>query len=354
MGREIFMKLENSLIGEKTIAFSIAQEILTTSVNIPTIPANTKKILAIVRQPNDQIDIPLLVKLVESDPGLFTRILQLANSPFYTEVEKIVSLRSAITRIGLIEIVSSVCLHFFQKMLPRFPDIKGFSYDDFWSYSFACAVANRRLGHPNLEMGVLPGELYMTGMLHGMGKLLLAIHFPNEFSKCLQKAQDFKCPLYQVEKDLFGTTDALVASNVLKTWHLPPSICEGVAFHQMPQMAPPEHLIVAGLTQFAYTIAGLSGLGRNGDGRNLDLASTYFGQLPKLKISKPDVQKKLVREILDSLGESGESITPGANGASTRQNGIKKSENRYGNNPGQTEPAKKGMFGWVKSLWTGN
>jgi hypothetical protein len=118
LGREVFMKLENSLVGEKTIAFSIAQEILTTSVNIPTIPANAKKILAIVRQSNDQIDIPLLVKLVKSDPGLFTRIMQLANSQFYTEVQKIVSLRAAITRIGLIEIVSSVCLYFFQKIYP--------------------------------------------------------------------------------------------------------------------------------------------------------------------------------------------------------------------------------------------
>ncbi len=44
--------MENTLVGEKTIAFSIAQEILTTSVNIPTIPTNGTKILAIVKQPN--------------------------------------------------------------------------------------------------------------------------------------------------------------------------------------------------------------------------------------------------------------------------------------------------------------
>ena len=227
----------NKLVGEKTIAFSIAQEILTTSVNIPTIPANGTKIIAIVRQPTDQIDIPRFIKLVESDPGLFTRILQLANSPFYTEIDKIVSLRVAITRIGLVEIINSVCLYFFQKMLPKFPDLDGFSYDKFWSHSWACAVANRRLGHPNLEMGVLPGELYMTGMLHGVGKLLMAIHYPNEFSLCLKKARDLKLPLHQVEKDVFGTTDALVASNVLKSWNLPDNVCEGVAFHQMPELA---------------------------------------------------------------------------------------------------------------------
>lgn len=344
--------MENSLVGEKTIAFSIAQEILTTSVNIPTIQANVKKIIAIVRQPTDKIDIPGFVKLVESDPGLYTRILQLANSPFYAEIDKIVSLRAAITRIGLIEIVSSVCLHFFQKMLPRFPDIKGFSYDDFWSYSWACAVANRRLGHPNLGMGVLPGELYMTGMLHGVGKLLMAIHNPHEFSQCLKKAREFKLPLHQVEKDVFGTTDALVASIVLKSWNLPPNICQGVAFHQMPELAPPEHVIMAGLTQFAYAIAGISGHGCNGDGLDMDLPSTYLGQLPKLRISEPEVQKKLVQEIVGSLEGISQKIPPKSSKNKAQGSGSKKAENfRPVKTLPLADPVKKGVFGWVKSLW---
>lgn len=345
--------MENSLVGEKTIAFSIAQEILTTSVIIPTIPANGTKIIAIARQPTDQIDIPLFVKLVESDPGLYTRILQLANSPFYAEIDKIVSLRVAITRIGLVEIVSSVCLHFFQKMLPKFPDIEGFSYDDFWSYSWACAIANRRLGHPNLGMGVLPGELYITGMLHGVGKLLMAIHNPHEFSLCLKKARKFNLPLHQVEKDVFGTTDALVAATVLKSWNLPPNICEGVAFHQMPELAPPEHLIIAGLTQFAYVIAGMSGHGCNGDGLGMDLPSTYLGQLPKLRISKPEVQEKLVQEIVDSLDGKAENLTPSPPGSKVQGRGSKKTEKFCSANASPlTEPIKNGIFGWVKSLWS--
>jgi HD-like signal output (HDOD) protein len=343
--------MEHSLVGEKTIAFSIAQEILATSVNIPTIPANGTKIIAIVRQPIDKIDVPRFVKLVESDPGLYTRILQLANSPFYAEMDKISSLRSAITRIGLVEIVNSVCLHFFQKMLPKFPDIKGFSYDDFWAYSWACAVANRRLGHPNLGMGVLPGELYMAGMLHGVGKLLMAIHNPHEFSLCLKKAREFKLPLHQVEKDVFGTTDALVAAAVLKFWNLPPNICEGVAFHQMPELAPPEHLMIAGLTQFAYVIAGMSGHGCNGDGLGMDLAATYLGQLPKLRISEPEVQEQLVQEIGNSLDRKSDKVTPRPPGPKVQERGSKKTENLTAKTPTLAEPAKKGVFGWIKSLW---
>lgn len=345
--------MENTLVGENTIALSIAHDILTTSVNIPTIPANAAKILAIARQPKDQIDISSFVKFVESDPGLCTRILQMANSSFYSEMDKIVSLRVAVTRIGLVEIVNSVCLYFFKEMLPKFPGFKGFSYDDFWSHSWACAVANRRLGHPNLDMGALPGDLYMTGLLHGMGKLLLAVHFPDDFSKCLKEAREFNHPLHKVEKDVFGTTDAFVASKILKFWHLPPNICEGVAFHQMPELAPPEYIIIAGLTQFAYGIAGLSGVGCSGDGVHLELPATYLGQKPNLKISKKDIQEKLVLEIIDSLESKTKKTVRKPSQRHTQTPGIKNTGNRY-NNSGQTKTAKKGLFSWIKSLWRGD
>ena len=111
--------MKDTLVGEKTIALSISQEILTTSVDIPAIPENVRQIFAMVRQPEETIDIPEFAKLVEADPGLFTRILQLANSQYYSEMDKIVSLRAAITRIGLKETVNSVCLQFFQKLLPN-------------------------------------------------------------------------------------------------------------------------------------------------------------------------------------------------------------------------------------------
>jgi HD-like signal output (HDOD) protein len=342
----------NTLIGEKTIAFSIAQEILTTSVNIPTIPANGKKILDIVRQPQDKIDIASFVKLVESDPGLFTRILKLSNSTFYSEVEKISSLRVAITRIGLVEIVNSVCLYLFQKMLPAFPDIEGFSYDDFWSHSWVCAVANRRLGHPNLGMDILPGDLYMAGMLQGLGKMFLNIHFPEDFSTCIKRARDRQVPLSTIEKDVFGTTDALVASCVLKAWNLPVNVCEAVAYHQMPELAPPEFIVIAGLTQFAYGIAEASGVGSSGDGVKLELSSTFFGQKPNLSFGKPDVREKLIEEIMSSLEDKAKpqnrpQTKSQSSGAGTLRNGNTKKVAGMT----ETKPEKKGMFGWIKSLW---
>ncbi|MFH2059938.1 MAG: HDOD domain-containing protein [Pseudomonadota bacterium] len=344
--------MEDVLLGEKTIAFSIAQEILTTNANIPVFPANGRKILAVVRQSKDQIDIPDFVKLIESDPGMFVRILTLANSSYYSEMEKIVSLRAAITRIGLIDIVNTVCLYFFQKLLPKFPDIQGFSYNDFWAHSWAVAVANRRLGHPNLEMGVLPGELYMAGMLQGIGKLLLAIHYPKDFTWCLKQARELKQPLEIAEKKVFGTTDSLVASKVLTSWEFPSNICQAIAFCQMPELAPPEHIIIAGLTQFAYGIVEQSGVGRSGDGKKRKLSETCFGQRPNLKIAQPAIQEQLIEEINLSIKDRAENITSISGKSKVRP---AKKQKIVRKQPALTtsreKPTKKGVFGWVRSLW---
>lgn len=344
--------MEDALLGEKTIAFSIAHEILTTNVNIPAFPSNGRKILAVVRQSKDQIDIPEFVKLIESDPGMFVRILTLANSSYYSEMEKIVSLRAAITRIGLIDIVNTVCLFFFQKLLPRFPDIQEFSYNAFWAHSWAVAVANRRLGHPNLEMGVLPGELYMAGMLQGIGKLLLAIHYPKDFSWCLKQARELEQPLEKAERKVFGTTDSLVASKVLTSWEFPPNISQAIAFCQMPELAPPEHIIIAGLTQFAYGIVEQSGVGSSGDGKKIILSETCFGQRPNLKIAQPEIQEKLVEEINLSIKDKAENITSisAKSKASPSQNKKNANEHTALATSGE-KPEKRGVFGWVRSLW---
>ncbi|MCG8637931.1 MAG: HDOD domain-containing protein [Desulfobacterales bacterium] len=343
--------MKDTLVGEKTIALSISQEILTTSVEIPAIPDNVRQIFTMVRQPEEKIDIPEFAKLVEADPGLFTRILQLANSQYYSEMDKIVSLRAAITRIGIKETVNSVCLQFFQKLLPKFPDIKGFSYNDFWTFSWACAVANRRLGHPMLGMDVLPGDLYMAGMLHGLGKLLLAIHYPEKFDACVAKAREFECPLAEVERDMFGTTDGLVAARVLKTWQLPANIIEGVGYYQMPEQAQPEYIIVAGLTQFAYNIAALSGMGTCGDGNKMDLSQTFLGQKPGLSIARENTQEALLREIFKSLKAKATYLGPQAVKPVARPvSGVVRT--RPKKKPVQEAP--KGIVGWVKSLFKGD
>ena len=339
--------MENNLVEEKTIADSISLEIMTSGVKLPPLPTNGAKLLEIAQQPMNKIDIASFTKLVEMDPGLFASVLQLANSPYYSGVGGIIGMRAAITRIGLTETINSICLYFFQKMLPKVPAIERFSSKEHWAYSWACGMANRRLGHTNLEMGVLPGELYIAGLLHGMGKLLIAIHYPDKFSKCVIMARDLEQPLYKMEQDVFGTTDAFVASKIMEAWDLPANVCAGVAFHQMPESAPDEYKEIAGLTQFAYYIAAMSEIGSSGDGLLMDLSSTYICQQSDLQISQEEIREKLIREILKSLEEKSKSVTGMSPISQTKSPEIE-------DVGGKRSSVKKGLFAKIRSLLGGN
>ena len=349
--------------GEDTIANAIVLDILNSKFKIPPMPANGPKLMSIARKPIDQINIDDFVKIIDSDPGLLSLILQMANSSYFRGIDEVCTLRSAIVRLGLRETIDSANFYFFQRMFPKIPNIEGFKIQEYWAFSWACAIAARRLGHPNLGMNVNPGELYIAGLLHGIGKLILAILYPFEFLKCIQTAARLKEPLNSVELDEFGTTDTNIGSRVLQIWHIPSRVCRGIEFYQNPDLAPEKEKTLAASIQFAYAVASMSGIGKTGDGCVTPLESTWIAGQSRLPLSKNEVQKTVVAKILASLNEKPDSF-PG--GSHEKQETVSEPENRhlqhqYSRNSRNSIPhevklkgvdsSKPGFFSWVRSLF---
>lgn len=349
--------------GEETIANAIALDILNSKFKIPPMPANGAKLISLIRKPIDDIEVDDFVKIIDSDPGLLSMILQLANSIYFKGVNEIYSLRSAIVRVGLQETINTTNLYFFKRMFPKIPEIKGFQPQEYWAFSWACANAARRLGHPNLEMNVNPGELYIAGLLHGIGKLILAIQYPFEFSKCIQTAAKLKLPIHTVELDEFGTTDANIASKLLGIWHIPSRVCTSIEFYQNPDLAPEKDRHIAALIQFAYAVASMSGIGKNGDGCVSSLESTWIAGQSGLPLSKKEIQETVVKEIQRSLEKKSESIT---GIAPQKQNMVSEPKNELSQHrqidniknsmspkldSTKADSSKTGFFAWIRSLF---
>jgi len=331
--------------GEETIANAIALDILNSKFKIPPMPANGPKLMSLIRKPIDDIEVDDLLKIIGSDPGLLSMILQLANSVYFKGIDEVCNLRAAIVRIGLQEIINSANLYFFRRMFPKIPEIEGFQTQEYWAFSWACANAARRLGHPNLDMDVNPGELYIAGLLHGIGKLILAIQYPFEFSKCIQTAARLKLPVHVVELDEFGTTDTNIASTLLGIWHIPSRICTAVQFYQNPDLAPEKDRNIAALIQFAYAVASMSGIGTNGDGCVTSIESTWIARQSGLPLAKKEIQEAVVKEIQASLEEKSESITGIAPQKQETVSDSSKSKTTGAN------PSKTGLFAWIRSLF---
>lgn len=339
----------------ETFAKEITFDILNADIKVPPMPANGSKLMAMAQEPLQKIDISEFCKLIEPDPGLFSMVLQLANSPFYRATDEIVSLRSAITRIGLEEAINSVNLYFLQRFLPNLSELHGFSAKDYWAFSWACAMAGRRLGHPNLTKSTLPGELYIAGLLHGIGKLILAIHHSNAFFMCIETARTQERPLHSVFLDELGTTDNMIAAKLMNAWNLPSRICNAVEFYHDPDAAPEEYREIAGLTQFAYRIAAMSQIGNNGDGILMDLESAWISGQTQSPLAKKELQANVVKEVLATLEKKSASIT-GVSPAekeviSTPAPSPKHPQHPATSNNTGSKVAQKGIIGWIKSLF---
>ena len=122
---------------------------------------------------------------------------------------------------------------------PHFPYLMIFPMKITGAFTWTCAMAARRLGHPNLGMNVIPGELYMAGLLHGIGKLMMAIHHPEKIEKCFIKTNRTGQPQYKSEQEIFGTINGFLAAKIMNSWNFPDNICFGVKYYQIPESAPP-------------------------------------------------------------------------------------------------------------------
>lgn len=287
----------------------IALKILQAGVDLPPLPAVFTRLMALSRQPEERIDVNKFTKLLQTDPALTARILQLANSSYYGTLNRISNLRQAIMHIGLQETISTVNWMLCQKLLPQFPVMEGFSDKDYWAHSWACATANRMLGRPDLLVSCQPGELYVAGLLHGIGRLILALHRPEEFRQCLENSRDFAQPLEDAERDLLGATDADIACEILRTWQFPESICHAVKHFRDPAGAPEEFREIAALTQFAYYIANTSGIGNNGDEFSYNLHATYLVNATDSPFAHADTREKLVQDIQQTLQKKASAVT---------------------------------------------
>jgi hypothetical protein len=107
------------------------------------------------------------------------------------------------------------------------------------------AVARRLLqkrGHivTTVDNGreAVAGHMRMIGLLHDVGRLVLAANLPENFERAHRLALEKQIVHWEAEREVFGTTHAEVGAYLLGLWGLPETIVEAVAYHHTPARCP--------------------------------------------------------------------------------------------------------------------
>jgi HD-like signal output (HDOD) protein len=170
-----------------------------------------------------------ITSIIENDIAVTAKILQLANSAFFSLPKRITDISQAVNFIGIntlknltfsegtfnaLEVDSSTLLQ-----------IEQLHKDSYLSAKVA----------KNMIMDTNQSEdAYIAGLLHDIGRLIFMVYLPKEYKKALQMAQKNNLELDIVEKRIFGVTHSQIGAYLLGIWGIPYNIVEAVAYQNDP------------------------------------------------------------------------------------------------------------------------
>jgi HD-like signal output (HDOD) protein len=199
---------------------------------LPTFPALYLEIMQAVESPN--ASLKNIGDIITKDPGLTVKILQIANSAAFGLAERIHDPAEAIQQLGVNTIRSLVLsAHVYTSFAAS--QSEHFSADILWAHLMKCGQVARAIMRAENAEAAEVEDAFTAGILHDIGKLMLADALPHDFQKALALAKERQVPLQEVELEIFGATHAGLAAYLLGLWGMPASIVEAVAFHHTPE-----------------------------------------------------------------------------------------------------------------------
>jgi putative nucleotidyltransferase with HDIG domain len=173
----------------------------------------------------------MIARVIGEDPALTARLLRIANSPLYGFPARIDTISRAIAVIGTRGLRDLVLAYAAIDMLSHF---KGGPIDmeDFRRRSLLCALTARLLG---VRCRVIePESLFVSGLLHDIGQLIIASKLPEMARETRLRARDSGMQLHLLERAVIGFDHAEVGGELLRQWQLPEQIWEAVKYHHAP------------------------------------------------------------------------------------------------------------------------
>jgi HD-like signal output (HDOD) protein len=202
------------------------EEIVKCVGDLPAMPQTASEVLNLSEDPN--AGVHEVSGALEKDPSLTIKVLKIVNSAYYGMSRNVGSLQLACVILGFREIRNIVLGVAAFDSLTDEKALKIIS-EDFWAHSFSVAGVAKALG---ARVGVnQQGAEFSAGLLHDVGKLVLARQVGDAYAGVYAKSQGRGDALCDLEREALGCTHAHVAAALMKAWKLPNSLIGAVLLH---------------------------------------------------------------------------------------------------------------------------
>jgi HD-like signal output (HDOD) protein len=210
---------------------TIHQSLASGQVTLPVYPAIATELQNLARKADctaQQIE-----RLLVRDQGLASEVLRVANSSFYSGLNKTDTIRAAIMRLGMSEIVNIAVLASQRASYQSANPMIASYLNKVWKHSVACALGSKWLaekcGYPDLAY-----EAFMAGLFHDIGELLLL-----KIIEDAAKSTDAYNSLPEsLVLEVIDSMHAEQGNRLLQLWNLPEKYGEIARSHHTTEPDP--------------------------------------------------------------------------------------------------------------------
>ncbi|MDP0499579.1 MAG: HDOD domain-containing protein [Verrucomicrobiota bacterium JB022] len=191
-----------------------------------------------------------IAEIISRDPSLTARLLKLVNSVFFGISHKITNIEEAVFYLGLRQIkelaLATPVIEDFEQIQRN---VKGIEWRRLWQHSIGSALLTREI-LAVADIAYEDDTDYLIGLLHKVGKIVMAAAFPDEFVDIHQRTWANPRDVVEEEKRLIGWDHAQIASYYLQKNRMKAEIYEGIA-HQFAPTRAGRYALTAAAIQLA-------------------------------------------------------------------------------------------------------
>ncbi len=189
-------------------------KILAKAENIPPLPALAQQLILLTR--SDSATMADVTSKIKKDQGISSRVIKLVNSPFYGVRQEITSIDRATVLLGFNSVKNIAAAISMEQFYNKPFNMYKTTGSALWAHSYKTACIAQFIGK---ELGMDEDSLYMAGLLHDVGKTLMADFLVKEVS------------YVEEERQQLGMAHPEAGALILRKWSVSPAVAEAVKEH---------------------------------------------------------------------------------------------------------------------------
>ncbi len=203
----------------------------------------------------ENVTIAEAAKKINRDQSIVTKVLAIANSPFYGLYRKVASVEQALMVIGFREVKNIVTTLTILETFKNKSD-KYLNQKEFWEHSFLVGNLAKKL-YADLGLGN-GSEAFIGGFLHDLGISITHKYFHESFISIYNEVFTNNANYAEVEGDIMGMSHQEITMHLIDKWNFPVELCQSVLFHHRPSKMNKDKSLATVIHLADYIVAALN------------------------------------------------------------------------------------------------